>query len=341
MMLPRRFRLWAARRQANDWLVRVQLSDGFDRNAFEAWRSADPVNALAYDELIEDLAISAALANTEMVRTAGLRRAPFLERNPGARYAVATSVAAMLLAGTGYGLREAGYWGAPVAASQGTLYATRIGEVRTIMLADGSRVTLDTDSILRVTFTAKERALRLDAGRARFEVAHDAARAFIVSAGGGRVIAHGTIFDVSIRPTGVNVVLLRGAVEVTRKLDAGAGQQGALSRQLSPGQQVTFDQTHPIPPAGPVRPAELRWTSGMLSFEGARLADAVAEFNRYNRRKIAVATVPIGDLRITGAFRASDVQRFADAMAASFDLAIADQPDGGLLLRSPNPAPGP
>lgn len=331
-MLRHPFRSRTARREANDWLVRVQLSDAFDRDAFEAWRSADPANAAAYDDLIQDLTISAPLADTEMVRTAELRRASFLERNPGAGYAIAASVAAMLLAGTGVSLREAGYWGASTAASQDTLYATRVGEVRTITLADGSRVTLDTDSILRVAFTSSERAVRLDAGRARFEVAHDAARPFIVNAGSGRVIAHGTIFDVSIRPAGVNVALLRGAVEVTRKASVGTGQPDAPSRRLSPGQQVTFDQIHPIPPAQPLRPAALRWTSGMLMFEGARLADAVVEFNRYNQRKLLVAAPAIGDLRITGAFRASDVRRFADAMAASFDLVILDRAGGGLLL---------
>jgi transmembrane sensor len=333
MKLPRRFKLWTARREANDWFVRVQLSDGFNRDAFEAWRAADPANAAAYDELIEDLATSAPLADTRMVRTAQLRRASFVERRPGTSYAVAASVAVILLAGAGYGLRETGYWGTPMEVNQGTIYATRVGEVRTITLTDGSRVTLDTDSVLRVTFTSGERTLRLDAGRARFAVAHDEKRAFIVSAGSGRIIAHGTLFDVSIRSTSVNVVLLRGAVEVT----AGSTDQlNRPSRQLSPGQQVTFDQTHPVPPPGPARTAELRWTSGMLSFEGARLADAVAEFNRYNRRKIKVATSSVGDLKITGAFRAGDVQRFANAMATSFDLGIVDQPDDGVLLTPRN-----
>ncbi|MGK6321379.1 FecR family protein [Sphingomonas sp. DT-204] len=315
-----------AEREAIDWLVRLQAGDGSERAEFEAWRAADPDNAAAFEAVQTSISSTEAAGDSDMVRNSRLHRASFYERKPGTSCALAAGVALLIFMGAGFGLREAGYFGPPEIASQTLAFSTRIGEVRTVTLDDGSKVTLDADSVLRATYSPDMRQLQLDAGRARFEVAHDPRRPFIVDAGGGSVIAHGTVFDVSIGPSGVQVVLLRGAIEVTKRDRPDQRSADNGSRRLNPGQQVTFDKANPIPQPEPAPPSELRWTSGMLAFEGARLADAVAEFNRYSRRKIVLASPELGELRISGGFHAGEIDKFAQVMAATFGLRVTSEP---------------
>lgn len=320
-------------RQANDWFVRVQLEEGFDRDTFEIWR-ADPINAAAYDEVVKAVGQTDIAATSELVATSRLRRASVFERHSGAAHALAAGLAVVTLLGTGVWFDRSGYFETPQAVADGSIYATRIGEVRVVTLPDGSKVTLDTDSVLRIAFSSSERRLRLDAGRARFDVAHDAARPFIVTAGGGSVIARGTVFDVRLTPAGVSVVLLEGAIEVRNRRGGGTGTDPDTSstRRLAAGQQISFVPSDPLPPPQPARPADLRWTSGMLSFDDARLADAVAELNRYSARKITLAAPALGELKLSGGFRAGDVDRFAEAVALTFGLDVVAQPGGGIRL---------
>src|SRR3546814_8581176 len=79
----------------------------------------------------------------------------------------------------------------------------------TVALEDGSRVTLDTDTILHIAYSPTERGLKLERGRARFDVSYDASRPFVVFAGGGSITAHGTVFDVAVVDRHVSVALLR------------------------------------------------------------------------------------------------------------------------------------
>lgn len=320
-----------AEREATDWLTRLQLGDGSEQAEFDAWLAADPANTAAFEAVRQSVATTDVAAGSKLVRNSRLHRASVFQRKPGTTLALAAGLAALTVIGGGVALQELDNFRPSLSADQTAVYATRTGELRTLALADGSKVTLDAGSLLRVTYTADARRIRLDSGRARFEVAHDSARPFIVSAGDGSIVARGTVFDVSVGPSGVHVVLLKGSVEVTRNGE-GAGQSAdAPPRQLRPGQQVTFDSRNPVPEPVPASSAELRWTAGMLAFDHVRLADAVAELNRYSARKIRLATPELGDRRIGGGYRAGDVEGFARAAAAALDLRIESRADGILL----------
>jgi transmembrane sensor len=66
--------------------------------------------------------------------------------------------------------------------------------------------------------------------------------------------------------------------------------------------------------------AHLSWRSGMLMFRDESLADAVAEFNRYNARRIVIADSKVGALRIEGTFRATNVDAFVRLLEAAFPV---------------------
>lgn len=144
------------------------------------------------------------------------------------------------------------------------------------------------------------------------------------------MIAHGTMFDVSVTESGVKVVLLRGNIEVLKR-SAGRSDESSR-RRLKPGQQVSFVDARRISVPVPARHADIMWASGMLSFDATRLDEAIAGINRHNARKISLTDTKLGNLRITGAFRSDDPADFAEAIAASFDLEIVSNPSDGITL---------
>ena len=231
----------------------------------------------------------------------------------------------------------------------GTRYSTPVGGMDEVTLADGSHVTLNTDTRIRVSLTDGERRIQLERGEAFFEVAKDRSRPFVVYAGDKRVMAVGTKFSVRREDNDVQVVVLEGRVN----LSASAEQALVATNSLqAPGTQAAPGATTAIPPptsldAGAiartsnsevlVRPdavaeAEklLSWRRGYLYFDNMSLADAVAEFNRYNTRQIVIVDPDIADLRIGGNFRANNIDAFLDLMQNGFPITV--EQDGASVV---------
>lgn len=204
--------------------------------------------------------------------------------------------------------------------NRGRYYETGIGEMRRIAMPDGSIVNLNTASALYVRFDGARRAVFLDAGEAQFEVAKDARRPFVVTAGSTSVQAIGTAFSVRREPDAkVSVVVSEGVVEVAR---AGKGTKPVtLARNMR-----AHADAHPDTPiaADMVDPElverQLYWREGKIAFTDATLADAAAEFARYNNERIVIPDPTIAEKRISGLFVATDPAGFADAIAAIFGL---------------------
>jgi transmembrane sensor len=79
----------------------------------------------------------------------------------------------------------------------------------------------------------------------------------------------------------------------------------------------------------------LAWTAGRLEFRGEPLANAVAEFNRYNRRQIRLADASLGALRVGGNFKATDPESFAAALGSAFKLHVDPAGPDAIVLRPP------
>ena len=311
---------------AADWFARMHgPGAAAARASFEQWY-AEPANASAYDHLTRTWDQAKFLANTPTGRArnldlarsrgSGRRRAIAL----AATIALAAALCAMIVGRIPYLDRHG------QVRAVATETASRADARRMIVLTDGSRVLLDRASRLGIAFTQSTRRLRLLAGRARFDVAHDPHRSFIVEAGGGSVIAHGTMFDVALGAHSVRVVLLRGSVEV-RAISARAAP-GPV-RQLIPGQKILIAGgalTRPV--AATMR--DLQWSPPMIEFDGTPLTDAVAAFNRTSDLAIHVDSPGAAQLRVTGAFRRDDAPAFAASLAAAFGLDV--QQNGGRSL---------
>lgn len=304
--------------QAADYFAGSQSETLAHRRAREAWLAQDVRHRQAYDEmqrlwdhaghLRDDADLKAFTARGR----AALRRARWSKR---LFLAVAVIVA---LAGVGWLVLRFQMATTPVR------YATAVGARQTDVLADGSRVTLNTDSVLDVRFTRGRRDVDLQRGEAQFEVAHDASRPFVVRTGMGTVTALGTRFQVRRDADDAVVTLLQGSVAVT---------QGQERRTLVPDEQARLSEHGGIT-VRTIDPAQVSgWLDGWLHFTDATLGEVVAEANRYSARKLRLADPALARLRLQGNFRAGDTASIA-AVAAALLPVRAEERGSEIVLRA-------
>lgn len=316
-------------KEATDWCIRMNGKDADKHQAgFEAWLSLGGVHRHVYSQVSELHGFA------ETLDKAGIDRAP-AERGAGptmssrkrwrfpvtlAALCVAVSLAILfLIVGLDGGAEKklGGQASAPMKQFQ-----TAPGQIHTINLADGSMVTLDTDSLVTVVLGGRERQLRLERGRARFSVAHEA-RPFTVTAGEGSLTALGTVFDVSLASDqSVDVSLIRGAVLFRPQGERRAESMFALTR-ISAGYKGHYRAGAQVV----VRPAgrAQTWPTGVVAFDDVPLAEVIAQANRYATRKIILSTPAIGRQAFHGTLRMNDTGSIARILAHAFSLRLEER----------------
>ena len=204
--------------------------------------------------------------------------------------------------------------------------ATEVGGRRMTTLADGSAIELNADTRVRVRLDGQDREVWLDQGEAYFEVAHDPSRPFIVHAGSRQVTVLGTRFLVKRMGDRVTVAVRDGKVRVQ------GDRIPARAVMLTPGHIAVADGGSTLIAAQSVEKVEeaLSWRTGFITFDNTTLAEAAAEFNRYNLRKMVVAP-EVADIRISGVFEARNVAAFSRLMRDGLDLKVADA-DGQVMI---------
>jgi transmembrane sensor len=227
----------------------------------------------------------------------------------------------------------------------GTAYQTAVGEAQTVVLADGTRMFLNTDTHVRVDLGSKQRTVKIEGGEVAFEVAKEVARPFVVRAAASEVVALGTAFSVRFKPSSgeagesLTVTLLEGKVSV-RPVAGGDGTAVAPAQTLvmqpgervrlakAPGRNVATRQELDHPRLDQVT----AWKRNEAVFDRTSLGDAVAEMNRYSRTPLVL----VGDLAraewvVSGQFRTGDIAGFAKALAALHGLVVQER-DGRVEL---------
>lgn len=211
----------------------------------------------------------------------------------------------------------------------------RLGEIRRIVLQDGSVVVLNTDTVMQVRYRADERDIYLRKGEASFQVAHNRARPFIVHAGPVSVRAVGTSFAVRERSGGVLVTVAEGVVEVARKSGSGAGSLDR--RYLRRDYQLLAAPDQPLKTTAlsdELVARELSWREGLLMFNGETMGEAVKEVNRYSPTPVVIDDPRLAQRAFVGVFQAGDAKSFATAAAAAFNARMTESPDGAIHLQS-------
>ena len=321
---------------------RTQLTErGLQSSAaFEAWLAADPDHDAAWAEtqatweFVDEMATSPEMINArrEALARAQRRNQPRWRwtRLPGLRIAAAL-FAVVVLVGAGGGVA----W----LRAQPQSYQTALGERRVIPLADGSTVSLDSQSRLKVRFTRDARRLELVSGQARFDVAHDRARPFSVTARDQTIIATGTAFNVDMMGERVLVTLIEGrvvVVDAAKRRTALSG--GAAPSRPEPNTVLVAGQQLVVAPAAPPIVAQVNlnrttaWESGQLIFDDEPIEAVAARVSRYTERPISVDPAA-ANLLVSGVFKAGDTRTFLDAVTSFLPVDVTVTTDGETVLR--------
>lgn len=373
---------WLVRRDGGDLSAEEQAE-------FDAWLSADPRARAAYIRLETAWTRAGGLMRRLRPLEGGVD-ADLLERSPLApleqvslqEYSArdetgkspespspAAAATGDIEAGTHSGPRNKRRWAIPLAAAAalaiaaiGTViwleydrngwreYSTDRGSLERITLDDGSIVSLNTNSVMRVQLTPERRHIVLERGEALFKVEHDASRPFDVEAANTIVRAVGTEFSVRVRDAAdvgggkggkdVEVLVREGRVAIDppkaeKPMERKAVLPASIST-LSAGEAVviTPKRVHVEKVAEDNVEKKLAWTEGRIWFERETLKNVVAEFNRYNRRQMVIADPTIENIRIGGGFDATDPESFIAALERTVNVRAFPSPpgDGGEVV---------
>jgi len=194
-------------------------------------------------------------------------------------------------------------------------YATTVGGHETLTLHDGSRIELNTNTVVRVSQNPSRRLVRLDKGEAFFEIRHDSHHPFVVVAAGHRLVDLGTKFSVRADADHLKVALVEGSVRVET-------QTGQGERTLSPGDVLLASTGSLSVKKQPLATlaTTLAWRRGMLVFHETSLLDAAQEFNRYNETKIVIHDPNAARETINGMLPANDLEEFSRMARNIFGL---------------------
>ena len=344
----------AIERAAAAWSLRRQsgLRDDEQRE-FEAWLQRDARHAATFAEMDETSQLLDQLRDPALVGTRVVPfDAPFVAdtmptpKRRGWPVPVGLAAAAVLALVGIFGMK---YQTARENYTQS--FATEVGASRVVNMPDGSRLRLNTDSIVEVAYTAAERRVRLKRGEAFFSVAKNPSRPFWVDAAAVSVRAIGTEFNVRFRPQqSVEVLVKEGRVSVNQTTPPAPAttlgvvpvSASAPGHLLAAGEQATVS----LPAAGkreilPVVVATvaaarlenaLAWQEGRLEFTDTPLAEVVAEFNRYNRHRLTIDDPSLGAEPFGGSFAANGYEAFVEVLEQSFRI-VAERRSGETILR--------
>ncbi|HEX6860999.1 MAG TPA: FecR domain-containing protein [Caulobacteraceae bacterium] len=323
---------------AVDWFLRRSAGplSGTEAEAFEAWLAQSPENERVYAAL--DLAWSAAgeAEDHPVVSARNRVLVKAVDRARATRRAVLATLAVAVIGGAGAAWQ--GLTAPKPLVTQS--FSTAVGQQATVTLPDGSRLTLNTDTVVRTKADADRRLVYLEKGQAYFQVAKDRRHPFIVTAAGRTVTALGTAFDVRVDQGGLKVVLVEGKVRVEsapsgpfpRRQTEAVPAAPVQATEMTAGSQLIAPDDAEWRLARADVDRETSWLRGQITFDDAPLGVIVAELNRYSTRKIVLADEQLASVRLGGIYTPGDVDGFSRALRAYGVAEVAPGPEGELRV---------
>ena len=351
----------AVRQEAADWLIRLDgdvKPDAQELDELREWLARSPVHSEELNRL-NNFWANNILTELMVPFDRGMRRpglfaviGTFLRAPRRAVSAFAVALVCMLVL--------LNLWNTSTNMMQSNgLYMTAVGQQKTLDLPDGSTIVLNTDSQLKVDYTNRHRNIRLMKGEAYFDVAKNPDQPFRVYAGGGRVQAVGTAFNVYLQDDGLNVFVTEGSVALaslrvskdlrqrpqlarnqqgssriddyvnTQSEELGmldAGQAVTLGKELNSAEAIETVRQTLIESVNTMDERELKrrqsWRDGLLVFSGETLEQVVEEISRYTTVSIEITDPQIRQIQIGGRFKAGDLDNMFMALEANFGLEV-------------------
>ncbi|MGZ0080220.1 FecR family protein [Methylomonas sp. YC3] len=308
--------------EAIEWLIRLNAEPcpPGDKQAFEHWLQQSPAHQKAYEEIAHrSNLLKRAVATNEKTRHDALSYRP--RKKISARphsWKLATAASILLLIGVATFSSEGWYgWNKQIAVGH--------GDKKTVELADGSRLEINTDSEVNIRINRWQRSVELVKGEVYFSVIHDAAKPFIVTTGSVRTVDIGTEFDIYRHADGEVVVAVKeGSVRI----------EGKQTRELQAAQSASYNPSGEFTEtANDVSlDALLAWRQGKLIFNNRRLADVLNEIGRYHHVQIRVEEARLGDKRLSGTFPINQFESNLAVITQGLGLTVQHQADGRIVI---------
>ncbi|MBZ9781577.1 FecR domain-containing protein [Pseudomonas sp. REP124] len=308
--------------EAAEWLMRLSEGSLSERELlqWQQWRASNSECEFAWQR-----------AETLMGKLGGLPpelAMPALDRpdNPQRRAMLGRLAALLALAPAGWigwQLNERLGWTAD--------YHAGIGERRELTLADGSQLTLNTDTSVDVNFDAQQRLIRVRRGEILVQTAADIqvpGRPFRVSTEQGLMQALGTRFSVREGDGVTRLAVLEGRVQIELYK-----RPQATPMILSAGQQTSFSASV----IGPIKSADsalIAWSEGMLVADGMPLGEFAKELARY-RHGLVRCDPAVAKVRVSGAFPLDDNRQALNMLVQTYPVKVSTHLGGYLLTISP------
>lgn len=329
---------------AGEWCVRVadDSMDATERAAFADWLEQDPRNRAAFDDTVrtwrlmhdasfEPKVIDHRRAALDLYRRKNASRWRLSSQRSWAGRLAMAAAALVIVISLGFA------W-----TSLPKQYQTGVGERHVVMLADGSKISLDASTNVAVRYSGGKRQLWLKRGRAKFDVAHDKTRPFTVAAADKIILATGTQFSVEEVGAAVHVILYEGRVSVFEKPDRSQSTPRPLvvtstatpaAKALTPGKELVAAINAPqvqlvTTDAG----KSLSWEAGQLVLIDEPLERAVERVNRYSTQKVEVADARVGSMAVNGVYTAGDTQAFVEGVTGVLQLRAEQSGDRIVLF---------
>ena len=311
---------WAARKMSNEMTAT-------ETSAFEVWIDADPRHREAYEDYmaLSDLAVEANDALNADALATELEEYANRQTSRRSWLVAAPAMAASIVA--------AAFFFTAMSNSQvdPLRYATARGETKEVTLADGSMVSLNTDSVLEVVFEDGMRSVSLTRGEALFDVVRDAQRPFVVASPGAETRVLGTKFNVRAVGSETIVSVLSGVVEVgAEAIDT---MQDENTVTLIAGQEAVVNQDDQQKSVRTFNPDRVTsWMRGKAYYENRPLAAVVNDLNRYYRTEFILGDSALGDIRVTGGFDLKDQAITEEALVIALSLRAERNAAGQIVL---------
>lgn len=303
------------RDQAVHWLARIRAGDctEAERRALDEWLARDERHLAEYRKIEDWLSDARQSAPAVFPELQAARQYRPKSRPP---LAIAASLV-LLLAG--------GLWAFNV-SQPGDVYRTAKGERESIILSDGSRLVLNTDTELEVKYSWRSRTVRLRRGEALFTVAEAERKPFEVVAAGGVIRDLGTSFNVHQQAGTVSVVVLEGSVGVSTR-----GRKSMT--QLTAGERIVYNASGAYSPVEHVDvEATVAWNTGRFVFKRTPLRDVVAQIARYHDVAIDVSDPRLIGLDVSGTFRIADLDGLMAALEMLLPVRFDEMRQGDLRV---------
>ena len=335
-------------RAAHDWRFRLEAPDATeaDRAAFAAWRAADPRHGDLYDYAVTFYhalgTLDAGDLDDDVLRRMPLeyltqlrdRLACLFEQTQYRLAAAGTALIVAAVVVTTLGRNPDMIAKQPVLAR----YETAIGETEVVTLSDGTVITLGAASTVETAYSNAARQATLLAGAAFFDVAHKPGRPFSVEAGALEARVLGTVFDVSRSNDTVRVAVAEGEVEVSYPLLLNQKPTALRTRRsLTQGQQIAASVNNGLEPVRAINVAAIgAWRDDKLFYDGARLAELVADANRYSDARVIIDgdDKTIANFRVRGSFNTRDTDAMLSTLADVYPVEIDRSEAGVIRIRS-------